>query len=461
MSDLRLQKLAKLLVEYSLRLKKGQKMVIRGHYLCAPLIRECYRAAIRAGAHVETLVGIDGLDEIFFKNASQEQLTYISPIAMQRTRTIDAFIGIWADANTRTLTGVDPAKMAAAAKAGRAISKVFADRAAKHELNWVGTLFPTNANAQDGDMSLAEYEEFVYQAGHLDAPDPIAVWKAVSKSQQAMVNALNKTREIRVVAPGTDLVLGVKGRKWINCDGRVNFPDGEVFTGPVEKSVNGHIRFTFPAVRQGREVVNPYLEFKDGKCVKATADKGQDFLQAMIDMDKGSCSWASWPSAPTTTSRATPATRSSTRRSAAPSTLPSERDTPRPATATPAVCTGTSLSTSGKAARSSPTENSCKRTAASSINASRNLQKNRVVVLSACGLAVVRIYLVFFNVSRYYSGRRVRSSRAPHFRCGKFWFHSFVAHLENVFCRTVEGKGSVEPKNVCNTIRPLVGPFPR
>ncbi len=240
-------------------------------------------------AHVETLVGIDGLDEIFFKNASQEQLTYISPIAMQRTRTIDAFIGIWADANTRTLTGVDPAKMAAAAKAGRAISKVFADRAAKHELNWVGTLFPTNANAQDGDMSLAEYEEFVYQAGHLDAPDPIAVWKAVSKSQQAMVNALNKTREIRVVAPGTDLVLGVKGRKWINCDGRVNFPDGEVFTGPVEKSVNGHIRFTFPAVRQGREVVNPYLEFKDGKCVKATADKGQDFLQAMIDMDKGSC----------------------------------------------------------------------------------------------------------------------------------------------------------------------------
>jgi aminopeptidase len=277
-----------LLVEYSIALKKGQTLAIRGHYIAAPLIRECYRAAVKAGAHIETQISIEGLEEVFFKNASEEQLTYISPIAKLRVKSIDAFIGIWADANTRGLTGADPRKMAVAAKAGRAISKVFSERAAKHELNWVGTMFPTQANAQDGDMSLAEYEDFVYQAGHLDDDDPIATWKEISKSQKAMVDALNKTGEIRVVAKDTDLVLGVKGRKWINCDGRVNFPDGEVFTGPVEKNVNGHIRFSFPAVRQGREVVNAFLEFKNGKCVNATADKGQDYLQAMIDMDSGS-----------------------------------------------------------------------------------------------------------------------------------------------------------------------------
>lgn len=289
MAELRIQKLARLLVEYSVALKKGQTLAIRGSYVAAPLIRECYKAAIKVGAHVETLVSIDGLEEIFFKNAAEHQLTYVSPIAKQRVKTLDTFIGIWADVNTRGLTGADPKKMAVAAKAGRAVSKIFSDRAAKHELNWVGTMFPTPANAQDGDMSLAEYEDFVYGAGHLDDDDPIATWKQISKSQKFMVDALNKAKEIRVVGKDTDLTLGVKGRKWINCDGRVNFPDGEVFTGPVEKTVNGHIRFAdFPAVRQGREVVNAFLEFQNGKCVKATADKGQEYLQAMIAMDAGS-----------------------------------------------------------------------------------------------------------------------------------------------------------------------------
>jgi aminopeptidase len=289
MAEPRIEKLARLLVEYSIGLKKGQKLMIRGHYLAAPLIRECYRAAIKAGAHVESQISIEGLDEIFFKNASQEQLTYVSPIAKLRVKTIDAFIGIWADANTRGLTGADPKKMAVAAKAGKAVNKIFMERAAKKQLRWSGTMFPTNANAQDAEMSLSEYEDFVYGAGHLDDPDPIKTWKTISKSQQALVDALNKTHEIRVVAKDTNLVLGVRGRRWLNCDGHENFPDGEVFTGPVEKTVNGHIRFTFPAVRQGREVINAALEFKDGKCVKATADKGQDFLQAMIDMDAGSC----------------------------------------------------------------------------------------------------------------------------------------------------------------------------
>ena len=289
MVDPRVSKLARLLVEYSIALKKGQTVLINGNAVAAPLIRECYRQALRAGAFPETNVGIDGLSEVFYKEASDEQLSFVSPFRKFRTERIDAYIGIWGDTNTRATTGCDPKKMAQFSKANKAINKIFLDRASRKELRWTGTQWPCDANAQDAEMSLSEYEDFVYEAGHLDDPDPIATWKAISKSQKAMVDALNKCREIRVVAKDTDLVLGVRGRKWLNCDGHENFPDGEVFTGPVEKSVNGHIRFTFPAVRQGREVINAALEFKDGKCVKATADKGQDFLQAMIDMDAGSC----------------------------------------------------------------------------------------------------------------------------------------------------------------------------
>ncbi len=289
MSDPRIVKLAKLLVNYSLGLKKGQTVFINGNAVAAPLIRECYRQAIRAGAYPAVEVGIEGLSEIFFAEAAEHQLSYVSPFRKFRTERIDASLGIWAETNTRAMTNTDPARMAKVAKANKPLSKIFLQRAAKKELHWVGTLWPTNASAQDAEMSLAEYEQFVFGAGHLDDADPIKTWQAISRSQEALKRDLNRAKEVRIVAPDTDITLSVRGRTWINCDGHENFPDGEVFTGPVEAAVNGHIRFTFPAVHHGREVVGVALEFKDGKCVKATAEKGQDFLQSMVNMDKGSC----------------------------------------------------------------------------------------------------------------------------------------------------------------------------
>ena len=288
MNDPRVENLARLLVEYSLKIRKDDLVLIRGDAVAAPLIRAAYRAALRRGAMVTTRVGIDGLDEIFFAEASRKQLEWISPFALQNARKIDAYLGIWADVNTRSLTHADPKRMAITAAAGRKISRIFMKRAAEGSLRWSGTQWPTHANAQDAEMSLTEYEDFVFSAGHLDDADPIATWKAISKRQAALARALNRTREVRIVAADTDLTLGVKGRKWMNCDGHENFPDGEVFTGPIETSAEGHIRFSFPAVRGGREVLNVFLEFSRGKVVKATADKGEDFLRAMIDMDAGS-----------------------------------------------------------------------------------------------------------------------------------------------------------------------------
>ena len=288
MTDPRVQKLARLLIRYSLNVKKGQVLLINSPAVAAPLVREAYREAILAGAYVETAIALDGLDEIFYKHANEDQLTHVSTFRKFRTEKMDAMLGIWADVNTRSFTNADSARMAKAAAASKGISKIFLDRFARGEMHWVGTQWPTYANAQDAEMSLSEYEDFVFAAGHLDDADPVATWKAVGKSQKALQTTLNRCSEVRVVAADTDITLSVKGRKWVNCDGHENFPDGEVFTGPVEHAVNGHIRFSFPAVHHGREVQNVFLEFRQGKCVTARADKGEDFLRAMIDMDKGS-----------------------------------------------------------------------------------------------------------------------------------------------------------------------------
>ena len=289
MKDPRLEKLARVLTRHSLRLKPGDILAINGEAVAAPLIRECYRAALRCGAFVICDIALDGLPEIFYAEANDKQLKWLSPFAKYKVRRIDASLGIWADENTRALTSVDPKRLATSAAARKPLHKLFMDRAAQGDLRWVGTQWPCNANAQDAEMSLEEYEEFVFSAGHLDDRDPIATWKRISREQQALTDFLNKAREVRIVAEDTDIRFSVKGRKWINCDGHCNFPDGEVFTGPVENSVQGCIKFSFPAVHHGREVNGVRLTFDRGKVVKAEAEKGSDFLRAMIKMDAGSC----------------------------------------------------------------------------------------------------------------------------------------------------------------------------
>jgi aminopeptidase len=161
------------------------------------------------------------------------------------------------------------------------------DRAAAGELAWCSTLFPTPAFAQDAEMSLDEYEDFVFQACHVTDPDPVAVWRRFADRQARLVDRLSDKREVRLVGPDTDLVVSVAGRTWINCDGKNNFPDGEVFTGPVETATHGHVRFSYPAVLGGREVSDVRLWFENGRVVRATAAKNNDFLQTSLNVDDG------------------------------------------------------------------------------------------------------------------------------------------------------------------------------
>ena len=287
MRDPRLEKLADVLVNYSVEVGKGDLVAVQGATVATPLLAEVYRSALRAGAHPFVRVQLPGLGELFYKTAKQHQLKYVSPIAEFETESVDKVISVWADENTTAMANVDPQKQATRSKATSRLFMRFMQREAAGELMWVGTQFPCNASAQDAEMSLEEYEDFVFRACMLHRKDPIAAWKRVHGRQEKIVRVLNIKRKIRVVAEGTDLTMSVEGRKWINCDGKANMPDGEIFTGPVEDSAEGTVSFSFPAYYAGKEADGVRLTFKKGKVVKARAAKNEAFLHAMLDSDEG------------------------------------------------------------------------------------------------------------------------------------------------------------------------------
>jgi len=287
MADSRVEKLAKVLVQYSLHIKKGDWVRIDGAAVAEDLIRAAYVEILKAGGNPMTRVSLTGFSYEFYKHASKEQLTFVPPTANLETDRLDASLSIWGGWNSKELSGVDPKKLAVSQASRKAMFDRYLKRIGTGSLKWCGTMFPNNSSAQDAEMSLSEYEDFVYRAGKLDEKDPVAEWKKVSRAQAKFVRFLDTLKTIRIVGPDTDLSFGVRGRKWINCDGHENFPDGEVFTGPVENSAEGRIRYTFPAVHGGREVQNVRLTFRQGKVIEAKADKGEEYLTAMLDLDSG------------------------------------------------------------------------------------------------------------------------------------------------------------------------------
>jgi len=289
MQDLRLTKLADVLVNYSVAVKKGQLVRISAPLPASPLVIEIFRAVVKAGGNPFCVMSPEEVGEIILKHGSDDQLKFTNPVGMFMSEKLDCAISMWAESNTRATSNVDPKKMAMASLGRKPITELFLKRAAEGKLKWVGTQFPTNASAQDAEMSLAEYEDFVFTAGRLNEADPVAAWKKMSVAQQRLVDFLDGKKDYRVVAAnGTDIRMSVAGMKWINCDGHENFPDGEVFTGPVIDSANGQLNFSFPAVYHGREVQNVKLTFKNGNVIDASAGKGQDYLFGMLDMDAGS-----------------------------------------------------------------------------------------------------------------------------------------------------------------------------
>ena len=293
MEDARVSRMAETIVRYSARVGRRDLVCIRGGAAAAPLIREVYRECLQRGAFPYIQAGLPGMEEVFYRHAGAEQLSFLSPIARFEIERVDVLISVLSETNTRRLSGTNPKKQAAASKARQPIMQTFMKRAAEYDrtrkkgLRWTLTLFPTEAYAQDAEMSLAEYEGFVFGACFADRTGGVGRWKAVEKRQQQIIRYLRGRKTVELSGPGTELRVGIKGRKFINCSGHHNFPDGEIFTGPEETRVDGRIRYSFPACLSGREVDGVELVFERGKVVKASAEKNEAFLKSMIGMDPG------------------------------------------------------------------------------------------------------------------------------------------------------------------------------
>jgi len=288
MTDPRVQKLAQVLVHYSLDLREGEEFSLSTTPLAEELSLAVYEEAIKVGAQVLVQNQLPGFEEIFFKLGSDAQIQYISPVQSLVIEKFNAMLVIEAEQNTRELTNVDPARLALRRSARGGVFKRMLERMGSGELKWCATVYPTHAGAQEAEMSLREYQDFVYSAGMLDLPDPVAAWREEDARQQRLIAWLAGKDQMLIQGKDVDLRLALGGRAFMGASGKKNFPDGEIYTSPVEESANGWIRFAYPCIYDGREVIDVELWFEDGKIVKEKAAKGQEFLTALLDTDPGS-----------------------------------------------------------------------------------------------------------------------------------------------------------------------------
>lgn len=280
-----LSKYAKLLVNYCLEIQPGERLYIRSTTLAEPLIREVYREALRLGANVETELDFRGKGRIFLQEAEGEQLKY-SPLLYEKAMDeFDAYLYIRAPFNLREDQNVDANKSKIRQEALKASNERYFARTATRDLKRNLCQFPTQANAQEAGMSLEEYQNFIFGACKLFDDDPVQSWLNVRKNQQQFTDLLNSHENIHYKGENIDIKFSTKGRIWINSDGQTNMPSGEIYTSPVEDSVNGHIHFSYPAIYMGHEVEGVTLWVKDGYIEKWEAKRGQEFLNHIFAIE--------------------------------------------------------------------------------------------------------------------------------------------------------------------------------
>ncbi len=272
---------AALLCDWCIGVQADDQVLVGMTFQAVPLVRAIHNALLERGAWPLIRLASGELAADFFRHARDAQIEGFAPIELAEVQEADAVIAITAPANTRALASVDPSLIA---RAGRARAPVQEVRLQKR---WCSTVWPTAALAQEASMGEDEYAGFVAGALFLNERDPTAAWRSLSQRQERLVERLDRARQVRIEAEGTDLSMRVEGRTWINSDGRRNMPSGEVFTGPLEDSANGTIRFTIPTGPRGVDVAGVELEFRDGRVVAASAERGDSYLQEALQTDAG------------------------------------------------------------------------------------------------------------------------------------------------------------------------------
>lgn len=280
-----LKKYARLLVHYCLEIKSGDKLYISTTTLAEPLLREVYREAIKSGAFVDYQMSFREQNKIFLAEANEDQLDYVLPSYQEMMETYDAYLVIRAPYNLREDQSNDPKKSARRQKALNVVNQIYSERIADRSLKRCLCQFPTQAAAQEAGMSLEEYEKFVYSACHLYSENPADEWLKVRSEQQKVVDYLNQRDKITYKNKRSDITFSVKDRIWINSDGRSNMPSGEVFSSPVENSVNGHIFFNYPTLYMGHEAEGITLYVQEGEVIAWEAEKGKNLLDDIFKID--------------------------------------------------------------------------------------------------------------------------------------------------------------------------------
>ena len=287
MKDARLERLADVLVEYSVDVKKDDLVSIRGAYVAEPLLLALYARCLQRGAHPVLRPSIPRAAPLFYRLAEEHQLEYVWDPDRWMIENVDVSFSVLSDTNTRQLSHADPGKQATVARARKPLSDRFYERAAAGEVRWNVTLFPTEAFAIEANMSLDEYEDFFFSACLLDKEDPVAEWTQISERHQRLIAWMQGRNEVHIEGEGTDLTLEVGGRTFLPADGKENFPDGEIFTGPLETATRGRVTFTFPAITNGQIVEGIVLDFRDGKVVEASAKRNEEYLLKALETDGG------------------------------------------------------------------------------------------------------------------------------------------------------------------------------
>jgi aminopeptidase len=286
--------LAKLLVQYSVNVQPGDLVTVScyGSVVAGmPMFVEVCREILKAGGHPLPEIGLWTTEEFgypFFSEASDEQLTFVDPRDELLVKEVDCDITISSETNTRCLTRVDPARQVMRRKAYSKLKETFLDRASKGGLRWVLVCSPSTGQAQDAEMSLEQFEDFVYSATYADTEDPVSIWSAIDVEQARLVRYLADKRNVRLLGKYVDMSFSIEGRIFANDCGHINMPDGEISTGPVEDSANGWFESSFPAIYSGVDVGKVRFEFENGLVVRAEAEKNQEHLTKMLDSDDGS-----------------------------------------------------------------------------------------------------------------------------------------------------------------------------
>ncbi|PLX15886.1 MAG: aminopeptidase [Candidatus Muiribacterium halophilum] len=272
--DKRILELAKIIVNHSCDVKKGEKVLITGGQQARPLIGECFREVIRCGGHPTVRVTFPETDKMLFDLGDEQQIAYQDPIRKYTYENIDALINISAPENLKMLSSVEPAKQVMRTKANKELMDIIMTK------KWLIVNYPTNALAQEAGMSLEEYQDFVFGATNID-------WKKAKARMEEIKKVFDAGKQVKVLGRDTELTFSIEGRPGIVCAGENNMPDGEVFYSPIEDSVNGEIYYEFPGIYQSREVDGIRLKFENGKVVDAKANKNEEFLEAILNTDKG------------------------------------------------------------------------------------------------------------------------------------------------------------------------------